>query len=74
MAKTKDIGSCLTCKHIRWVDGQPSACNAFPEGIPLDIQFGGVSHDKPYKGDGGIQYERRVFKPPKKIFDDPLLP
>tara|TARA_R100000278_G_scaffold107758_1_gene84564 strand:+ start:794 stop:1009 length:216 start_codon:yes stop_codon:yes gene_type:complete len=70
---SKQIGSCLTCKHIKFIDGQPSACAAFPGGIPLDIQFGKVNHNKPYKGDNGIVYEARVFKP-KKSFDDPLLP
>ena len=73
MAKNNKIGSCLTCKHIEYVDGQPSACKAFPNGIPLPIQFGAVNHDKHYKGDGGIQYEEKLFTK-KKAFDDPMLP
>ena len=45
------IGSCLTCKHIIFEDNDgvriPShRCKAYPEGIPLEIQFGDVVHDK----------------------------
>ena len=56
------IGSCLTCKHIKFIDGQPSACKAFPGGIPIEIQFGSISHDKPFKGDNGIRYEQKILK------------
>ena len=57
------IGSCLTCKHFTWkkVNDTPMPsgnCKAFPNGIPIEIQFGAVSHDKPFKGDGGIRYEK----------------
>lgn len=67
MAKDKKIGSCLTCKHIRKMkkgntvmpDG---TCDAYPGGIPVEIQFGSVIHDKPFKDDNGIQYERKEIK------------
>ena len=63
----KDIGSCTTCKHFIWkkVNGttMPSGdCKAFPDGIPIEIQFGSISHDKPFKGDNGIRYERKTIK------------
>ena len=61
------IGSCLTCKHFTWkkVNGttMPSGgCKAFPGGIPIEIQFGSISHDKPFKGDNGIRYEQKILK------------
>ena len=55
MAKDKKIGSCLTCKHINRENVH--TCKAFPKGIPLPIAMGGINHDKPFKGDGGLQYE-----------------
>lgn len=35
-------------------------CIAFPAGIPDAIAFGANTHTKPYKGDGGIRFERSV--------------
>lgn len=45
---------CITCKH-KW----PGAlqCNAFPDGIPVEIVTGEHDHRKPFDGDGGIRYE-----------------
>ena len=61
------IGSCLTCKHIIFEDNDgvriPShRCKAYPEGIPIEIQFGDVVHDKSYKNDGGVVYEKKEIK------------
>ena len=44
---------CHTCKYWRGT----LACDAFPEGIPDAVVFGGVSHKEPIEGDHGIQYE-----------------
>mgnify|MGYP005834267629 CR=1 FL=1 len=62
-----DIGSCNTCKHFIWKKvnntNMPSGnCDAFPGGIPIEIQFGSVVHDKPFTGDNGIRYEKRILK------------
>ncbi len=67
--KTMTIGpepSCTTCKHFSIREGK-LRCEAFPKGIPDAIFLGGVDHKKPYKGDNGIQYEKRII--PKEIRD-----
>tara|TARA_Y100000593_G_C4307682_1_gene336615 strand:- start:2077 stop:2304 length:228 start_codon:yes stop_codon:yes gene_type:complete len=61
------IDSCLTCKHLEIEKNNgikmPSGrCKAFPEGIPIEIQFGSISHDKPFPGDNGIRYEKKIIK------------
>lgn len=33
------------------------SCDAFPDGIPPKIRFGGRTHHKPYPGDGGIVFK-----------------
>ena len=47
---------CLTCVRLRRDDA--AACDAYPNGIPLEIVGGEVQHDAPYPGDGGLQYLR----------------
>ena len=47
---------CEECKHIRYDKDYPT-CDAFPEGIPIDIFSGEVSHDKSYDGDNGVHFE-----------------
>jgi hypothetical protein len=34
-------------------------CKAFPEGIPDEILINGNKHNKPFKGDKGIQFEEK---------------
>ena len=47
---------CATCVHRS--DIAPRFCIAFPGGggIPVDILTNKAKHDKPYRGDHGVQY------------------
>ncbi len=53
---------CAYCRHYR--PGDPddekaATCAAFPDGIPTPIWNVGVDHQRPYPGDGGLQFEQR---------------
>jgi hypothetical protein len=50
--------SCWSCKHLRGRKVDRTICEAFPDGIPFPILAGQVAHDKPFKGDRGIVWER----------------
>lgn len=48
--------SCLNCRHLyRYAPG--FMCDAYPGGISYDIRSGETPHDKPIRGDNGIQWE-----------------
>lgn len=49
---------CLECKNflVTTEDFVPT-CKAFPDGIPDDIFWEKVLHDKPYPNDNGFRYE-----------------
>ena len=49
--------NCFGCKHL---DDNERTCKAFKDGIPREIFSGEVLHDKPYKGDNGIQFEEFI--------------
>lgn len=55
---------CLQCAHFHEnlaVNDLPGAvCDAFPQGIPKEIMMAGDKHDKPIKGDHGIQFEKNT--------------
>lgn len=56
------------CKHFTGVgtgreevDGEAvhvPVCRAFPTGIPKAIAYGTNKHTRPFRGDGGIQFEK----------------
>lgn len=63
---TQRVIACTGCKHFHRKSiketGVPR-CDAFPEGIPLIIQQGRMTHRLPMAGDRGIQYEPREGRP-----------
>jgi len=38
-------------------DADERVCRAFPKNIPEELWSGKVSHEKSYKGDGGVKLE-----------------
>jgi len=48
------LGDCISCEH-KYQTG--AFCDAFPGGIPEEINTGEVSHKKSYPGDNGIKYK-----------------
>ena len=49
--------NCINCKHWEIHSDDLYQCKAFPDGIPPEIWTGKISHDNPYEGDHGIQFE-----------------
>ena len=56
---------CFSCIHL--VDGEGMRCNAYPEGIPVEILESEVDHRLPYKGDGGIHFEQHPDRLPPDL-------
>lgn len=61
---------CFMCKHYA-VAGK---CEAFPNGIPSKIFYGGFEHTIPFSGDNGIQWERDKNIPELPGFTPPTKP
>lgn len=50
---------CVTCANLLDA-GAKRQCKAYPNGIPDEVWTGLINHRRPYQGDNGIQYERRL--------------
>jgi hypothetical protein len=46
--------NCFECRHLH---EDQQTCDAFPDGIPTALLFLDETHDRPYPGDHGIQFE-----------------
>jgi hypothetical protein len=52
--------TCRTCRHRHWDVRNwrvHATCDAFPEGIPIEIWNGQHPHRTPFTGDHGIRFE-----------------
>lgn len=49
----RDYG-CRACVHYQ---SKTTTCRAFPEGIPIEVAGGQVSHLDPLDGDHGVHFE-----------------
>lgn len=50
---------CFNCARLR--EGRTASghfgCEAFPDGVPLDIYLGEFDHTKPHEGDNGLRFQ-----------------
>lgn len=54
----RDNHNCFSCKHFRTIRG---GCDAFPDGIPMEITEEGDPHTSPLPGQGNdIVYEKKA--------------
>ena len=49
-------GQCILCVHRFTDENSWGTCEAFPDGIPLQVYAGIVPHTSPIEGDHGIQF------------------
>ena len=55
-----EFAPCIVCKWLTIKPAGEVTCKAFPKKIPDQIIHGLDDHKKPFKGDNGIQFERRT--------------
>ena len=51
------FSQCIDCKNLIMVEEKIKICKALPEGIPDDIFWNKVMHNKEVEGDHGTIYE-----------------
>ena len=59
---------CPYCTRFQANPEMPT-CEAFPQGIPVEILQGGHDHRQPYEGDNGILYEPAANAPDDGVLD-----
>lgn len=50
----RTVSICNACERFR---PRANACEAFPDGIPLEIAAGRFDHRQPHPGDHGVQFK-----------------
>lgn len=48
--------NCQLCQRLRQPKSGQPACDAFPDGIPIEVWHQQRSHDVPLPGDGGLTF------------------
>lgn len=48
-----DSMQCISCKHYKGLH----RCEAYSEGIPIQIFTGEHDHTNPFEGDNGVRFE-----------------
>jgi excisionase family DNA binding protein len=51
---------CYNCQYFR--EAKSGTCEAFPDQIPDQIWSGDVKHNKPFHGDRGIRFKRKMIR------------
>lgn len=65
---TSILNICDTCIHAIGLVGRTFVCDAFPDGVPLDILDGHDDHRTPHAGDGGIMWAAEDAHPDRPSF------
>jgi hypothetical protein len=53
---TTIMPKCFQCKHL-FANQKGPNCEAFPDGIPMEILLNDFDHENAYPGDNGIRFE-----------------
>jgi hypothetical protein len=55
---TRAVNICDSCLFLRIPESYSAkpTCDAYPDGIPADIWWGGSDHRQPREDDNGLQY------------------
>jgi excisionase family DNA binding protein len=51
---------CYDCIHFR--EAKSGKCDAFPDQIPEQLWSGEFQHDKPFPGDRGLRFRRKIAR------------
>lgn len=56
---------CTACTHLDQA-AETMRCDAFPDGIPIEITHNRFDHHNPYPGDQGVLFELAVIPTDQK--------